>query len=67
MKPWIMFSQRLPTPMDADERGMIELLENNQREREGLWNWTHSAKSWHANGFAAWRSLHPASTRNASD
>ena len=57
---WTPFQTRLPTKTDADHAGQVRLLEQNGRERFGLWDWIppgtpDAAKRWRANGFTAWR------------
>jgi len=52
---WTKFSERLPCPVDANKDGDVEALETNGRSRPVMWNWTHTAESWRANGFVAWK------------
>lgn len=52
---WIDFYSRLPSQRDANSDGMVKLLESNGTSRLGMWNWTHSAEYWRANGFTHWK------------
>lgn len=62
MSQWIKFSDRLPAEADANEKGEVDLAEDNGEHRRGLWNWISPCRkdavaTWRANGFMAWRRL----------
>jgi hypothetical protein len=60
MSKWVRFADRLPTRNDANDKGEVELAEDNGSRRLGLWDWIPPMKPdavqlWYANGFVAWR------------